>query len=307
MRNHCKYPFQIFDRSSIIETEVILMKYRIVSDSSINLFHLDADVDYTTVPLKIRIDDIEYVDAEGIDVVDLVARMHTSENPSTTSCPSVMEWLEAFRGADCVFGITISSGLSGSYNSAMQAKEMYLEENPGAKVHIVDSRATGGTLRLIAERLAECIQKEMTFETIRLFIDDYQKHDKIVFMLESLDNLAKNGRCPMAFAKIAGILGIRFIGRATEEGTIQQAHICRGTKKMLRVSLEEMESLGYQGGRVRISHCLSPENAYKFRDTILAKYPKADVVIDMTTGLCSYYAEEGGLIVGFEDLPPDNN
>ena len=68
-----------------------------------------------------------------------------------------------------------------------------------------------------------------------------------------------------------------------------------------------MESLGYQGGRVRISHCLSPENAYKFRDTILAKYPKADVVIDMTTGLCSYYAEEGGLIVGFEDLPPDNN
>ncbi|MCR5796017.1 MAG: DegV family protein [Solobacterium sp.] len=277
------------------------MKYRIVSDSSSNLTVYDTDVDFISVPLKIRIDDVEYVDDADLNVADMVAHMQASKKPSTTSCPNSYEWLQSFEGADCIFCVTISANLSGSYNSCVHAREVYLGEHPEAKIHIVNSKATGATMQMIIEKIEEGIRKELSFEAIVTAITEYQRHVKIVFCLESLYNLAKNGRCPMALAKIAGVLGIRFIGKASDEGTIMQASIARGAKKANKASLAEMEKLGYQGGRVWINHCLSPENAYRLKDLIHEKYPNADVNVNQTTGLCSFYAEEGGLIIGFDD------
>lgn len=279
------------------------MSIKIVSDSSINMFRTDGPIPYTTVPLKIRIDETEFVDREGIDTADMVARMKTSSKPSTTSCPNAYEWMEAFEGADNIFVVTISANLSGSYAAAMQAKDMYLEEHPEAKIHVINSKATGATMRLIVRQLENCLSQGMTFETTKAFINDYMNHVKILFALESLMNLAKNGRCPMAFAKIAGLLGIRFLGKASDEGTIQQSHICRGHKRTIRTTVEEMQRMGYQGGAVHIDHCLNPASAEDLRNAILAVYPEAPVTIGLCTGLCSYYAEEGGMIIGFDDLP----
>ena len=278
------------------------MKYRIVSDSSSNLYSLPGSVDYTTVPLKIRVDDIEYVDEEGIDIADLTAHMKTTKKPSTTSCPNSYDWIQAFEGADTIFAVTISGALSGSYNSALHAREVFLGEHPEAKVHVINSKATGATMQLIIERLAECMEKGLSFEAIVEAITEYHKHAKILFALESLNNLAKNGRCNPALAKIAGILGIRFIGKASDEGTIQQAAIARGAKKTISTIYSEMEKGGYIGGKVWINHCLNPDSAFKLKDYILKKYPNADVNVNQCGGLCSYYAEEGGMIIGYEDL-----
>ena len=278
------------------------MKYRIVSDSSSNIYTMNGEIEYRTVPLKILVDDIEFVDEEGVNIADLTAHMKTTKKPSSTSCPNSYDWLQAFDGADTIFAVTISANLSGSYNSAMHAKEVFLGEHPEANVHIVNSKATGGTMELILERLEECMEKGLSFEAITEAVTEYQKHAKILFALESLNNLAKNGRCNPALAKIAGILGIRFIGKASDEGTIQQAAIARGAKKTISTIYAEMEKAGYIGGKVRINHCLNPDSAFKLRDYILMKYPNADVKVNQCGGLCSYYAEEGGLIIGFEDL-----
>jgi DegV family protein with EDD domain len=220
------------------------MTYRIVSDSTSNLFTLSGNIDYKTVPLKILVDGIEYVDEPGLDTEALVAKMEASQWGSSTSCPAIQEWLDAFEGADYIFCVTITSGLSGSYNSALNARDIYVSEHPEAKIYVVDSLSTGGEMELIIEKIRECMEKNLPFEEAVQIIQDYQTHTHLLFTLESLSYLAINGRVPLAVAKVAGLLGIRFLGRASEEGTLQQAHICRGPKKTLTMSFSEMVKMG---------------------------------------------------------------
>lgn len=275
------------------------MKYRIVSDSSSNLFVPDFKTDYTTVPLKIITDGTEYRDDIHLSIGELINNIEHSVTNST-SCPNTQEWLDAFAGYDCVFGVTISSNLSASYQAAILAKDMYEEANPGARVHIVDSLGTGGRMQLVIEKLEELICQGLSFDEIREQIEIYRNETRIVFMLESLRNLAKNGRLNKTIAEIAGLLGIRFVGKASEIGTIVQCSIARGQKRALGSVLQEMIKQGYAGGKARIDHCLNSEAASKLRAEILGRFPQADVTIDPCGGLCSYYAERGGLIIGFE-------
>ena len=275
--------------------------YRIVSDSSSNVYHIDSDIEYTTTPLKIMIEGHEYADEDGLDLEALVTHIESSSSNST-SCPNAHEWLNAFEGADTIFAITISSSLSGSYSSAVSAAEEYMNTHEGAKVYVIDSLSTGGEMEMIIEKLAECMKKQMTFEEILAEVKEYQKHTHLVFYLESLSNLAKNGRLSPMIARLAGLLGIRFVGVASEKGTIHQASIAKGAKKAISATFAEILKMGYQGGKIRVSHCLSPENAKWFKDLVLEKFPAADIRINLCGGLCSYYAERGDMIIGFDDF-----
>lgn len=275
------------------------MSYRIVCDSSSNVYEME-NVDYLTVPLKILCDETEFVDEKGLDIENLVNHVESCK-ASSTSCPNTQEWLDAFEGYDEVYAITISSQLSGSYNAAVLAKEQFLEAHPEAKVEIIDSLATGGSMELYAEKIVECKEKGLSFEETLETINDYRKHTHIIFLLESLQNLAKNGRLSPTVAKIAGLLGIRFLGKGSETGTIQQAHITKGSKRALSVTFNEMMNLGFKGGKVRISNCLNEQSALKLKEMLLEVYPFSDIKINFCGGLCSYYAERGGLIICFED------
>ena len=126
------------------------------------------------------------------------------------------------------------------------------------------------------------------------------KKTHLLFSLESLENLAKNGRVSKVVAKAAGILGIRVVGKASDVGTLQQMHKCRGEKKALATILEEMEKHGFTGGRVRIAHGLNENGAKEMLKVIEAAYPNVEATIVPFTGLCSFYAERGGIMVGFE-------
>ncbi len=275
------------------------MKFKIVSDSSANIFSFPG-VDHASVPLKINTAMAEYVDDENLDVAKMVKEIQETKGKSGTSCPNVHDWLQAFEGADFVFAITITSNLSGSYASACQAKDIYEENHPGAKVFVVDSLSTGPEMRLIMERIREWIAQKLPFEQIREKIKEYQKRTHLLFSLESLTNLARNGRVNPAVAKIAGVLGIRVVGCASEVGTLQQLHKCRGEKKALETIFQEMKDRGFVGGRTRIAHCFNAEAAAKLKEAILEAFPKCDIFIEPTTALCSFYAEAGDLLVGFE-------
>lgn len=275
------------------------MKFKIVSDSSSNIFHFPG-VEFASVALKINTASAEYVDDENLDVAKMVQALQENKGKSGTSCPNVHDWLQAFAGADYIFAITITSNLSGSYASAQQAKAIYEENNPGAKVFVVDSLSTGPEMRLIMERIREWIDAKLPFEKIKEKIQEYQKKTHLLFSLESLTNLARNGRVNPAVAKIAGVLGIRMVGCASEVGTLQPLHKCRGEKKALETIFKEMVTRGFEGGRARIAHCFNPEAAASLKETILAAFPKSDIFIEPATALCSFYAEKGGLLVGFE-------
>lgn len=275
------------------------MKCRIIADSSANVYERDG-IDYTSVPLKIVTSEREYSDVKGTDIAEMVSYLKNYKGKSSTSCPNVHDWLEAFGDADLILGVTITSSLSGSYSSAMQAKKEYEKTHPNGKVLIVDSLSAGPELELIIEKMEEVLKAEQTFEEMTKVITDYCKNSHLLFALKNLDNLARNGRVSPAVAKIAGILGIRVIGKASDEGTLQQLHKCRGEAQSITCIWNEMKKHGYSGGKVRLAHCFNPKMAQALSDTIHQSYPDADVRIVPCTALCSFYAEQEGLMIGYE-------
>lgn len=275
------------------------MKYKIVSDSSSNRFDFEG-VEYQSVPLKISTHSKEYVDDARLDVGQMVEELRRNIGRSGTSCPNTKEWLDAFEGADAIFAVTITSQLSGSCSAAMQAAEMFLVEHPEAKVCVLDTLSTGPEMGLIMEKLREMIDRGMAFEEIEAGIRQYMQQTHLFFALRSMTNLARNGRVSPAVAALAGALGICILGKASDAGVLEQMHKCRGEKKLLRCILDEMKAHGYDGGRVRIDHCMNLELAERLREILQAEYPDADVQIGECKALCSFYAEKGGLLLGFE-------
>ena len=270
---------------------------KIVLDSSANMA---TESHVSSVPLKIITDRKEYIDDAKLNTTEMVWQLQTYNGPSSTACPSPQDWLDAFDDKPYVFCIAITSGLSGSCNAANIAKADYELAFPGRKVCVVDSLSTGGEMELIAEKIQALIAADLSFEDICETIKDYQKSTGLLFMLESMNNLANNGRVSKIAAKAAGILGIRVVGKASDIGTLEPLEKCRGEKKALTALVATMTSLGYEGGKVRISHCLNENAANQLKESILVLYPQADVQIRPTGGLCSFYAEKGGLLIGFE-------
>ena len=275
------------------------MQFKIVSDSSSNLLRMEG-VDYTTVPLKIVTDTREYVDDAQLDVPAMVGELSAYSGKSGTSCPNVGEWMEAFGDAEGVFTIAITSNLSGSHNAALQAAAAYTEQHPERKVCCLDSLSTGPEMVLIAERLRELIREGLDFDTIETKIRDYMQRTHLLFMLESVDNLAKNGRVSPLIAKAVGFLGIRIVGKASDVGTLQQLHKCRGEKKGLEKVIDEMKAHGFQGGKVRIAHCFNESAAKALLELVKANFPNIEAITIPMTGLCSFYAENGSVMIGFE-------
>ena len=274
------------------------MSYVIVSDSSSNVFAIPG-VCYTTVPMKV-VGEKEYVDTPNLDLAGMVADLKEFKGKSGSSCPNVQEWVDAFGDADVIFGVTISRNLSGSYNSAMQAAEVYMESNPGKKVHIFDSFSAGPEQAMIIDKIAASIEEGCDFETVITKVEEYQNNTHILFCLESLTNLARNGRVNPAVAKIAGVLGIRVIGDA-QTGQIIPIHKVRGHKKAMQTIVDMMEEYGfYDGALIRVAGCYAESQANDLKALVLAKWPNTRFVIEHTTALCSFYAEAGGLMIGIE-------
>lgn len=275
------------------------MKIKIVTDSASNMMALDG-VPFASVPLRIVTEEKEYIDHANLNVHEMVQELHSYSGRSQTACPGMGDWLQAFEDYDRIFCVTIISRLSGSYNAAMAAKMEYEEENPGKKVFVLDSYSAGPEMKLLLNKLRELVQDGKDFDTICKEIQEYKnQHTSLIFSLQSLRNLANNGRVSPAAAKICGIVGIRVVGDVNEEG-LHPTDKCRGEKKAIAELLRNMKRLGYHGKKVLIDHCYNENGAVQLKDLIRKEYLQAEIFIDKTRGLCSFYAEKGGLMVGFE-------
>ena len=275
------------------------MKRKIVADSSCDIWELNG-VDFAVAPMTISTDNKQYVDNQELDVRLMSDDLAKYKGVSHTACPSVGSWLDCYEGFDEIFVITLTGAMSGTYNSAMTAKGIYEEENENVKVHVFDSLSTGPEMRLLIEKLKEMIEEDLTFEEIVEKGQDYLNHSRLFFALKSLHNFAMNGRVSKAVASAIGVLNISIFATASEEGTIQQISKCRGEKKVVKSMIEHLENAGYHGGKVRISHADNLKLAHNVRDKILELYPNADIIVYPMGGLCTYYAEIGGLLVGCE-------
>lgn len=275
------------------------MKRKIVADSSCDIWELNG-VYFAVAPITISTDNKHYVDNQELDVHLMSEELAKYKGVSHTACPSVGSWLDCYEGFDEIFVITLTGAMSGTYNSAMTAKGIYEEENENVKVHVFDSLSTGPEMRLLIEKLKEMIEEDLTFEEIVEKGQDYLNHTRLFFALKSLHNFAMNGRVSKTVASAIGVLNISIFATASEKGTIQQISKCRGEKKVVKSMIEHLEDAGYHGGKVRISHADNLKLAHNVRDKILELYPNADIIVYPMGGLCTYYAEIGGLLVGCE-------
>ena len=275
------------------------MNYKIVCDSACDI--LDCGMtNYATVPMKIIAGERQFIDDKDLDVEEMLDFLAGYKEKSGSSCPNVTEWLNSFDDCENIFCVAMTSSLSGSFNSARLAVNQYLEAHPDRHATVIDTLSTGPENALIFEKIKSLADSGSEFDEICRKIKNYQKKTRLLFALESMHNLAANGRVSPVKAKLAGLLGIRAIGIASEEGTLEMISKQRGLANTVTDIFNQMKKIGFAGGRVKIHHAYNKNGAAELEKLILSQYPDCQIDERTTTALCSFYAERGGILVGFE-------
>lgn len=275
--------------------------FKIVAGSSCDLSEeMKKDLDISLVPFKLDIDGQEFIDDENLDVIDMIDKMNNGRELKT-ACPAPGDFLKAYEGEEDVFVITISKNLSGAYNSALIAKDMMLEKNPDKKIHIFDAKSASAGETLTALKLKEEIDKNLSFEEIVENMNKYINEVKTFFILESLNNLIKNGRISKASGLIASVLNFKPIMQDDGDGNITLYEKVRGTKKAFAKLVEAIKDRGKDTENLRlvITHVNALDRAMELREEILKNYNLKEIVVVQTAGLCSSYADDGGIVLAY--------
>lgn len=271
---------------------------KIVVDSccELNLDMMEG-VDVSFVPFKLSIGSNDFLDDENLNIEDFRIKMEESKEPVKTACPSPMDFFDKFEG-DIVYVVTITSELSGTYQSAMIAKEMYLKEYPGAKVHVFDSRSAVAGETAVFLNLVKCIKEGKSFEETVADTEDVINRSSTIINLASLSNLAKNGRIPKIAGKLSKVLNIRMIGKA-KDGKIVPVSIERGLKRSIKSLVNKALDICDKSLKtaIVISEANALEAAKEVREMLLKDFPDRIIEITGMKGLSTTYAEEGGLVL----------
>lgn len=277
------------------------MSYKIIGDSCTDLNEeLRRQGRFTIVPLSIDIDGHLIRDDETFNQQDFLRRMSESPNCPKSSCPSPDAYMKAFEGSeDHVYVVTLSSKLSGSYDSAMLAKRLYQEDNPDKKIEIFDSKSASIGQTLIALKAIELEEAGNTFEEVVRKTSEFRDEMKTKFVLESLESLRKNGRLSNIKAILCSALNIKPVMQGTEDGTIEKVDQARGINKtlLLMADIIKKDAVNVKNKTLAIAHCNNYERALFVKEEILKRVPFKDCFICDTAGISSLYANDGGIIV----------
>lgn len=278
------------------------MSYRIIGDSCTDLpKELKEDPHFKLVPLTLIVDSSMIVDDETYNQAEFLRLIKASPNSPKSACPSPQDYMREFEYDGDIFVVTLSSALSGSYNSAELAKKLYLEENSNKNIEIIDSRSASVGQTLITMKVKELTEAGNSFKTVVEKIRAFRDEIKTKFVLESLDTLRKNGRLSNIQAIICSALNIKPVMGATSEGTIYKLDQARGIVRAL-ISMAkaiEQDVLRPQERILGIAHCNNYERAVFIKEEILKRVPFKDFFIVDTAGVSSMYANEGGIITAY--------
>lgn len=275
-------------------------KFKLIVDSSSNMVN-DPAHNVEVVPLTVSFGGKDYIDDQNLNIQEFLSDMNKNQVAGKTTCPSIQAWLDALEGTEKAIIVTMTSGMSGTFSSALQAKNMYEEKHPTSQIIVVDSRSAGPELTIVLHGIEKMIQGDIRFVDLEEEIAEFRMHTHLLFILQSLHNLSLNGRVSPAAAKIAGLLKINLIGTASKDGKLEPLTKARGMKKAIRELLKYMKDDNYHGGEVIIDHCENEKDAETIKEKLQAEYPDAQITIRPMHGLCSFYAEEGGLMIGFNE------
>ena len=276
------------------------MKYQIIVDSCSDLDknYLDGTgVDLKIVPLTINVGENEYVDEGDVKIEEMLKNLKTPKIKSGSACPSPEAFKAEFDKADYTFVVTITSKLSGCYNSALVAKNGYEKSD---NVHVIDSKAVSGTEILIVEKLVELIKKGLPYDEIVSEIEKYRDECTLFFVLQRFDNLVNNGRMSRIAGIIASTISLKPICKAVD-GEIKIVKKIIGSKHLFSRLAEMIKEVlkGDKERKIIISHCYAMEEAEELKTQIEKQCENFNIKIIPMRALTSYYALEKGVIVCF--------
>ncbi|MDY3118183.1 MAG: DegV family protein [Peptoniphilus sp.] len=278
-----------------------MSQIKIISDTSADFTKEEAQaLGLTYVPFTIDVNGATYVDDDTLDLSALYRDMQAANEPIRTGCPSPYQYKEAIEnaGADEIFIVTITSKLSGSYNAAQSAVAEVKRDDPNKKIALIDSKSASAGTANVVEMIARLAREGKTFDAIEEEIKVYVDEQNIFFILESMDNLIKNGRIPKLAGKAVNVLNMKPIMRG-EDGSIGLFQINRGFKKSLMKLAAEVIKIQAEKGAafITISHSRAEEKAKQFQTAIQNEIQNATIRIVQTKGLSSVYADRGGIVV----------
>lgn len=277
------------------------MNYKIVIDSCGELTDvMKQDGHFQSVALELDVDDYHVVDDENFDQAEFLRRVRESRNCPKSSCPSPQSYVEAYKGEqEHVYVVTLSGKLSGSYNSAVLAKKLYLEEVGSKEIHIFDSCSASVGETLIGMKVQELEEAGKSFAEVVEETERYIAEQQTYFVLETLETLRKNGRLSNLKAWVASALNIKPVMGSTPEGTICQMGQARGMMKALNYMIEEIgkRTKNCEQKILAISHCNCPERARQIKEKIQELMHFKEIIMVDTAGVSTMYANDGGIIV----------
>ena len=275
---------------------------RIVADSSCDLNDQLKDyLQLTHVPLTISLGDKDYRDDENLDVAQMLDDMDKSDDVPRSTCPSPHEFIEAFKEKGSVFVVCMTAALSGTYNSARLARELYLQEYEEKFIHIFDSKGSSSRETLIAMKIKELIEQNLPEEEIASKVQDYIDNQHYYFQFGDLAPMVKNGRIPKLKGVIATALNIKPILYASEKGEVEIYGNVRSERRSIRtfVDIIGQHCDNFSERILGISHCEALSKAMALKEAVEAKYDFKEIVIVPTGGLSSTYTTRGGITVAF--------
>lgn len=287
------------------------MESKIISDSCVdfneevlksNNNNQDGEID--RVPFRINIDDEEIIDKD-LDTDSLIAKMKASKNKILTACPSPNDFFNAYQKCAANFIVTISSKLSGAYNSAITAIDMIKEaqgnENSDESVYVFDSESAAAGESLVALKVKQLIEEKLPFAQIVEKTNLYIANLKTFFVLESLDNLIKNGRISHMKGFIGSVLNIVPIMGDNGHGEIELKSQVRGKKKAMEklVDMIGLDNVDFENTILGITHVNAKEKAHVLKEAIQERYPFKDIIIFQSSGLSTVYADDGGIVIAY--------
>ena len=278
------------------------MSFRIVVDSCCEMTgQMKQDPCFTKVPLVITSSGSTFVDDETFDQADLLWAMKQSKDAPATSCPAPQTYLDAYRGeAEDVYVVTLSALLSGSHNSAQQARVLLEEEDPKTNVHVFNSCSAVCGETAIALKIRELAQAGMPFKKVVREVEQFIARMKTLFVLEDLENLRKNGRLTKLQAVVTGALRIKLFCHATPEGEIGKVGQALTVKQALQKMVEKAASdPDHEGRPAFITHVNCMDRAFKVKEMLEQKCRFSGISITEAGGITTVYANDGGIVMAY--------
>lgn len=276
-------------------------KVQLVTDSTSDLpMHYREEFGVHVVPLSINFENESYLDGVDLTPQEYTKRLRTADKLPTTAQPTVEQFQSEFRralDADLdVLCITISSGLSGTVNSARLAAKQIGSD----RIRVVDSLAASMQLGWLVIETARAIQGGATLDEAEAVA--LRNRDKVFFfaLLETLDYVYKGGRIGRASHMVGSALGIKPIV-GLHEGTVVPLERVRTWKK----AVSRMQELAAAKGKlldVAVMHCDNLDEATRVLQEMKSRYPDANYEIVFTGTTVSTYAGPGavGLMIRVE-------